>query len=68
MRQSLLHLLLVVHPSVPVKTVKELVDYLKARPGKLNYASNSNGTALPMELFKSLTATQIQHVPRGLRR
>ena len=57
------HLLLTVNPSVPVKTVKELIDYLKARPGKLNYASSSNGTALPMELFKSLTATNVQHIP-----
>ena len=57
------HLLLVVHPSVPVKTVRELVEYLRARPGKLNYASSSNGTALPMELFKTMTATHVQHVP-----
>lgn len=56
-------LLLVVHPSVPVKSVKEFLDYVKARPGKLNYGSSSNATALPMELFKSMTATEIQHIP-----
>lgn len=56
-------LLLVVHPSVPVKTVKEFLDYVKARPGKLNYGASSNATALPMELFKSMTSTDIQHIP-----
>jgi len=56
-------LLLVVHPSLPVKTVKEFLEYVKARPGKLNYGSSSNATALPMELFKSMTSTAIQHIP-----
>ena len=56
-------LLLVVHPSLPVKTVSELVEYLRARPGKLDYGSSSNATALPMELFKKMTATDIQHIP-----
>ncbi len=56
-------LLLVVHPSLPVKTVRELVEYLKARPGKFNYGSGSNTNALPMELFKKMTATDIQHIP-----
>lgn len=56
-------LLLVVHPSMPVKTVKEFLEYVKARPGKLNYGSSSNATALPMELFKSMTSTDIQHIP-----
>ncbi len=56
-------LLLVVHPSIPVKTVKEFLEYVKARPGKLNYGSSSNATALPMELFKSMTSTDIQHIP-----
>lgn len=56
---------LVVHPSVPVKTVKELVALAKSRPGKLNYASAGNGTNLHIaaELFKNLTATDIVHVP-----
>lgn len=56
-------LLLVTHPSVPVKSTKELIDYVKARPGKLNYGSSSNATALPMELFKSMTGTDMQHIP-----
>lgn len=56
-------LLLVVHPSLPAKTVRELIDYLKARPGKLDYGASSNATALPMELFKNMTATDIQRIP-----
>jgi len=56
-------LLLVVHPSMPVKTVKEFLEYVRARPGKLNYGASSNATALPMELFKSMTSTTIQHIP-----
>lgn len=56
-------LLLVTHPSVPVKSARELIDYVKARPGKLNYGSSSNATALPMELFKSMTGTDMQHIP-----
>ena len=55
----------VVHPSVPVKTLKELIDYAKANPGKLNFASAGNGTShhLAGELFKTMTGTQINHVP-----
>ncbi len=56
-------LLLVVHPTVPVKSVKELIDYVKQRAGKLNYGSSSNAVALPMELFKAMTGTDIQHIP-----
>lgn len=50
-------LILVVHPSVPVKSVKELVALAKARPGELNHASTGIGTAsdLTAELFKSVT-------------
>lgn len=57
--------LLISHPSVQAKTVKELVALAKAQPGKLNYASAGNGAAnhLAMELFKNLTGTQITHVP-----
>ena len=60
---------LVVHPSLPVKSVKELVALAKARPGQLNYASGGVGSAqhVPMEMFKSLTGINIQHVPyKGL--
>jgi tripartite-type tricarboxylate transporter receptor subunit TctC len=57
--------ILVVHPSVPVKTVKELVALAKARPGQLEYASAGNGTTnhLTMELFKSMAGVDIVHVP-----
>lgn len=56
-------LLLVVIPSVPAKTVKELIDLLKARPGAMSYGSSSNAAALPMELFKSMTGTHIVQIP-----
>jgi len=56
-------LLLVVHPSVQARSVKELVALARARPDALNYGSSSNATALPMELFKTMTGTRIQHVP-----
>lgn len=56
---------LVVHPSVPVHTVKQLVALAKARPGELNYASSGSGAAahLSAELFKAMTGTQMVHVP-----
>jgi len=56
---------LVVHPSVPAKSVKELIALARSRPGKLNYASAGNGTNLHVaaELFKNLTGTDIVHVP-----
>lgn len=56
---------LVVSPSLPVKTVAELVAYAKARPGKLDFASPGNGTPphLAAELFKTMTGTDIRHVP-----
>lgn len=57
--------LLITHPSVPVKAVKELIALAGAEPGKLNYASAGNGAAnhLAMELFKSLARLNIAHVP-----
>ncbi len=57
--------ILVVHPSVPAKSVKDLVAHLKANPGKLNYASSGSGAAprLPAELFKSMTKTDMVHIP-----
>ncbi len=57
--------MLLVHPDLPVKTVKELVDYIKARPGKLPYASAGNGTLqhLGMELFKREAGLDLIHVP-----
>jgi tripartite-type tricarboxylate transporter receptor subunit TctC len=58
---------LVVHPSLPAKSVKELVALAKAHPGKLNYSSAGNGSNLHVaaELFKNLTGTSIVHVPYG---
>ena len=56
---------LVTHPSLPVKNVKDLVALAKARPGQLNYASSGTGTAghLAGELFKGLTGVSYQHIP-----
>jgi tripartite-type tricarboxylate transporter receptor subunit TctC len=56
---------LVVTPSLPAKSVKELIADAKAKPGKLSYASAGNGTAphIAGELFKQMTATDILHVP-----
>ena len=58
-------LLMVVHPSVPAKTVQEFIDLAKKEPGKLNYASSGPGTPYHMagELFKALSHTDIVHVP-----
>ena len=57
--------LLAVANSLPVKSVKELIDYAKKNPGKLSNASAGNGTTghLGGELFKIMTGTQIVHVP-----
>ncbi|HET7671498.1 MAG TPA: tripartite tricarboxylate transporter substrate binding protein [Burkholderiales bacterium] len=57
--------LLVANPSAPVGSVKELIAYAKANPGKLNYASTGNGTSnhLSFELFKSMTGTDVTHIP-----
>jgi tripartite-type tricarboxylate transporter receptor subunit TctC len=54
-----------VHPSVPINTMKELVDYAKANPGKLNYATSGNGSVphVGMELFKQQTGIDVVHVP-----
>jgi tripartite-type tricarboxylate transporter receptor subunit TctC len=57
--------LLTVHPSLPVKTTKELIALAKARPGQLNYASGGSGTGphMAMELFKQQTGTNLTHIP-----
>jgi tripartite-type tricarboxylate transporter receptor subunit TctC len=56
---------LLVHPAVPVKSVKELVALARARPGKMNYASGGTGIGshLAMELLNHVTGTQMVHVP-----
>ena len=56
---------LVVNQNLPVKTVAELITWLKANPGKANYASSGNGgiSHLGAELFKTMTGVQMTHVP-----
>ena len=56
---------LVVHPSVPASSVKELIALAKTRPGKLNYSSAGSGTNLHIaaELFKSLAGVNLTHIP-----
>jgi len=56
---------LMAHPAVPAKNIRELIALAKAQPGKLNYASAGNGVAnhLAGELFKQMTGTDIVHVP-----
>ena len=58
-------LVMVVHPSVPVKDLKEFIALAKSKPGALNYASSGPGTPYHMagELFKAMSGTDIVHVP-----
>jgi tripartite-type tricarboxylate transporter receptor subunit TctC len=58
-------LIMVVHPSVPAKDLKEFIALAKAKPGTLNYASSGVGTPYHMagELFKTMSGTDIIHVP-----
>ena len=57
--------MIVVHPSLPVKSIKDLVDYAKANPGKLNYstAGIGNFSHMGIELFMAGTGTKMVHVP-----
>jgi len=57
--------MLVVSNATPAKTVKEFIDYCKANPGKISYASSGNGTSVHMsaELFRAMTKCDMQHVP-----
>ncbi|HEV7822256.1 MAG TPA: tripartite tricarboxylate transporter substrate binding protein [Burkholderiales bacterium] len=57
--------ILVVHPSLPVKSVRELIAFAKAHPGALSYSSGGNGAAahLMMEAFKLATGTDMLHIP-----
>lgn len=56
---------LVVHPSIPAKSVKEFVAYVKANPDKLNYSSSGIGSPIHMstELFQFATGTRMTHIP-----
>jgi tripartite-type tricarboxylate transporter receptor subunit TctC len=58
-------LIFLVHPSLPAKSVQEFIDYAKARPGQLNYASSGTGTSthLASVLFSQRTGLQTQHIP-----
>jgi tripartite-type tricarboxylate transporter receptor subunit TctC len=58
-------LVMVIHPDVPAKDLKEFIALAKAKPGALNYASSGTGTPYHMagELFKAMTGTDIVHVP-----
>jgi tripartite-type tricarboxylate transporter receptor subunit TctC len=57
--------LLVVHPSLPAKTVPELISYLKQNPNRVNFSSTGNGGSvhLAAELFKQATKTDMVHIP-----
>ncbi len=57
--------MLVVHPSRPYKTVKELIEHARANPGKVNMASSGSGTSIHLsgELFKAMTGVDMTHVP-----
>ena len=58
-------LVLALHPSVPATSTKEFIDYVKTRPGQINYGSPGIGTPhhLAMELFKLSTQTDMKHIP-----
>lgn len=58
-------LILVVHPSIPVNTVRDLIVLAKARPGEVNYASSGNGTILHLsgETLKSMAGIDLVHIP-----
>ena len=58
-------IMLVVHPSLPVKSVKELIEYSKAQPAGVDYASSGGGTSthLAAEMFNSQTGAKLVHVP-----
>jgi len=57
--------IVVVHPSVPVKSIKELIALAKSRPGQLDFPSSGNGSAphLAGELFNSMAGTKLNHIP-----
>lgn len=57
--------ILVVHPSIPASSIKELIAYAKSKPGELRYGSGGAGSPphLAAEIFKSMTGTNILHVP-----
>jgi len=62
---AMVPLVAVVNPGLPVRTIPELIGYLKANPGKVSYASSGNASALHLagEMFKLMTGTDMVHVP-----
>ena len=56
---------LVVHPSLPARSVKELIELLKTKPGEINFASSGNGTSIHLsgELFKTMAGVSMNHIP-----
>jgi len=56
-------LVLVVHPSVPAHSVRELIAYARKNPGKLNYSAGSTSFQVATEMFKQMTRTDIRHIP-----
>lgn len=56
---------LLINPSVPATSVKQLIEYAKANPGKLNFGSSGNGSShhLAGELFNAMAGTQMKHIP-----
>src|SRR5215813_10375727 len=62
---NLPNILVVKKQLTEVKTVKDLIDYAKANPGKLNFASSGSGTTIHLsgELFKSMTGIEMNHIP-----
>jgi tripartite-type tricarboxylate transporter receptor subunit TctC len=56
-------LVLVVNPAVPANSVRELIAYAKANPGKLNYSAGSTAFQVATEMFKQMTGTDIKHIP-----
>jgi tripartite-type tricarboxylate transporter receptor subunit TctC len=54
---------LAVHPSVPARTVKELIALAKASPGRLNFAAGGTGPQMTGELFNSMAGVKITHIP-----
>src|SRR5205814_9066755 len=54
---------ILVHPSVPAKTLAELIDHARANPGKLNYATGNTTSIVSTAYFASLAGIQLVHVP-----
>jgi len=57
--------ILVVNPSLPARTLSDFIDYVRARPGQVNFASAGNGSTMHLsaELFQKMTGTKMQHIP-----